>query len=161
MSSINRQQARLQEITRRIHDLQEYSAVIADGSSTMADMMNVPGSMVNRLVMYNGISHNSAMMQVEMQMNNPGFKESLAMTTQGMSPEGLAQYEFMVKSNLYKQAREEFAKREAKFLNQQEKELTMEKERLEASLKMLEADLESAKKARDKGIEMFAPKYVA
>ena len=46
-------------------------------------------------------------------------------------------------------------------VEEEQKVETQEKEKLEALIKMEEADLESAKKARDKGIEQMAPKYVA
>ena len=160
-SSINRHQARLTEITRRISDLQSYAASIADGSISMQDMMDVPASMFGRMFTYAGFSHNQAMMNASTQMNDPGFQAMLGMQTQNMDPQAQQAYMNWVQQSLYKQAREQINKQEARLLNQQEKELTQEKEKLEATIKMEEADLESARKARDKGIEQFAPKYVA
>ena len=83
------------------------------------------------------------------------------MQTKDMDPQFQQDYLRWVQDSLYKQAREQIAKQEARLLNQEEKKLTQEKEKLEATIKMEEADLESARKARDKGIEQMAPKYVA
>lgn len=160
-SSINRHQERLMEITRRISDLQSYAASIADGAISMQDMMNTPASMFGRMFTFAGYSHNQAMMNANMQINDPGFQAMLGMQTQGMDPQAQQAYMNWVQQSMYKQAREQINKQEARLLNQQEKELTQEKEKLEATIKMEEADLESARKARDKGIEQFAPKYVA
>ena len=39
---------RLMNLTRKLEDLQQYAANIADGSVSMSDMMNTPGSMFGR-----------------------------------------------------------------------------------------------------------------
>ena len=44
-SRIYRYQARLQELTRKLSDMQQYAANIADGNVSMSDMMNTPSSM--------------------------------------------------------------------------------------------------------------------
>ena len=157
-SSINRKQARLQEITRRLSDLQQYAANIADGSISMYDMMNTPSSMFGRTAMFMMYSHNAALQNAQM-----NFMQMQPMIMQQMgnaNPAYQQAYMSWVQQSLYKQERERIGKQEAQVLNQQEKEITLEKEKLEASIKMEEAELESAKKARDKGIEQFAPKYV-
>ena len=42
---------RLMNLTRKLSDLQQYAANIGDGSVSMSDMMNTPGSMFNRQLM--------------------------------------------------------------------------------------------------------------
>ena len=154
-------QQRLTEITRRISDLQEYAASIADGSVTLEEMMTVPGSMFGRMFQYMGNSHNQALMYSENQFNNPGFQQALGPQLQQMDPQAQQQYIAWIKHSMYSQAREQIGKQEARLLHQQEKKLVLEKEKLEASIKMDEADLKSSREARDKGIEQMAPKYVA
>ena len=158
-SSINKHQARLMELTRKISDLQDYAASIADGSISMNDLVNTPGSMFGRMFTFAGYSHNQAMMNAQQQFNDPGFQAMLGQQMQNMDPQSQQAYMNWVQQSMYAQARDQINKQEARLLNQQEKQLTQEKEKLEATLKMEEADLKSAKEARDKGIEQFAPKY--
>lgn len=160
-SSINRHQERLMEITRRISDMQDYAATIAKGSLTLDDIASAPSSMFGRLLAFSQYSDARAAMMRDAQFNDPGFQAALTMQTQNMAPEILPQYTKWIQDNMYAQARDQVSKEEARMLNLEEKKLTQEKEKLEALIKMEEADLESAKKARDKGIEQMAPKYVA
>lgn len=157
-SRIFSKQERLQELTRKLSDLQQYAANISDGSVSMFDMMNTPGSMFGRSMMFMQYSHNMAIQnsQANLTQMMPILQQQMA----GMDPAAQMQYQTWVQQNLYKQERERFAKMEAKLLNQQEKEIMQEKEKLETSLKMDEAELESAKEAQKKGIEQFKPNYV-
>ena len=43
---------RLMNLTRKLSDLQQYAANVADGSVSMSDMMNTPSSMFGRQMMY-------------------------------------------------------------------------------------------------------------
>ena len=158
-SSLNRKQARLQELTRKLSDLQQYAANIADGSISMYDMMNTPASMFGRTAMFMMYSHNAALQGAQL-----GFSQMQPMLAQQMAnadPNYQQQYMNWVQQNLYNQERERIAKVEAKLLNQQEKEIQQEKEKVETALKMAEAELESTKKAEEEGIKNFAPKYTA
>lgn len=151
-------QARLQNLTRKLSDLQQYAANIADGSISMADMMNTPCSMFGRTMNYMMFSHNAAVQGA--QANFMGMQGMLAQQTAQMDPNAQAQYMAWIQQNLYKQERERFAKMEEKQLNIQEKEIMQEKEKLETQLKMIEAELQSVRDAEKKGIEMFKPNYV-
>lgn len=151
---IYRKQDRLQELTRKLSDLQQYSASIADGSVSMFDLMNCPASMVQRTLMFMNCSHNMAVQNSQM-----NYTQMMPMLTQ-IDPQQQMFYQQWMMQSLYKQEREKFAKMETQLLNQQEKEIMQEKEKLESSLKMDEAELESVKKAEEKGIEQFRPNYV-
>lgn len=157
-SRIFNYQARLQEITRKISDMQQYAANIADGSVSMFDMMNTPASMFGRSMMFMQYSHNTAVQNA--QMNFTGIQPMLTQQMAQMDPNSQMAYQNWVMQNLYKQERERVAKQEAKLLNQQEKELTQDKQKIETALKMAETELESVKEAEKKGIEMFKPNYV-
>lgn len=159
ISQMYRKQERLREITKKIMDLQQYAANIADGSVSMYDMMNTPSSMFGRQVMYMTNSHNMAVQNAQANFTNmaPMFQQQMA----GMDPNSQAMYQNWIMQNLYKQEREKFAKMETKVLNQQEKELMQEKQQIEAQLKMIEQDLESCKQAEDAGIKAFKPNYTA
>ena len=158
-SRIYRYQARLQELTRKLSDMQQYAANIADGNVSMSDMMNTPSSMFGRTMMYMQYSHNSAVAYAQNQFTamQPMFAQQMA----NADPNYQQQYMNWVQQNLYNQERERIAKVEAKLLNQQEKEIQQEKEKVETALKMAEAELESTKKAEEEGIKNFAPKYTA
>ena len=154
-----RYQARLQELTRKLSDLQQYAANIADGSVSMFDMMNTPSSMFGRSMMYMNYSHNMAVQNA--QMNYMGMQPMIAQQIAQMDPQSQMMYQQWIQQNLYKQERERFAKIEAKLLNEQEKEIMQEKEKIESQLKMIEAELQSVRQAEEAGIKAFAPKYVA
>lgn len=64
---------RLMNLTRKLSDLQQYAANIGDGSVSMSDMMNTPGSMFGRQLMYMQYAHNTALFgaQQQMQMMQP------------------------------------------------------------------------------------------
>lgn len=158
ISLIYRKQARIQELTRKLSDLQQYSANIADGSVSMFDMMNTPSSMFGRSMMFMQYSHNMAVQNS--QMNFMQMQPMYQMQMAQMDPNSQMMYQQWIQQNLYKQERERIAKMEAKLLNQQEKEIIQEKQQLETSLKMDEQELESVKEAEKKGIDMFKPNYV-
>lgn len=158
VSLIYRKQARIQELTRKLSDLQQYSANIADGSVSMFDMMNTPSSMFGRSMIFMQYSHNMAVQNS--QMNFMQMQPMYQMQMAQMDPNSQMMYQQWIQQNLYKQERERIAKMEAKLLNQQEKEIIQEKQQLETSLKMDEQELESVKEAEKKGIEMFKPNYV-
>ena len=152
-------QARLQEITRKISDMQQYAANIADRSVSMYDMMNTPSSMFGRTMMYMSYSHNMAVQNS--QMNFMQMQPMIAQQIMQMDPNSQMMYQQWIQQSLYKQERERMAKIEAKLLNQQEKEMMQEKTKIEAQLKMIEQELESVKQAEEAGIKAFAPKYTA
>ena len=156
---INRLQERMMEKTREISDLQQYAAAIGDGSVTVFDMANVPTSMFGRSMMYMQYSHNMALQNS--QMNFTQMQPILAQQIGGMDANAQQQYTAWVQQNLYKQERDRIAKQEAKLLNEQEKRIQQEKDKIETQLKMAEQELESVQKAEEKGIQQFAPKYVA
>lgn len=57
----NELQYRLMNLTRKLSDLQQYAANIADGSVSMNDMMNTPSSMFGRQMMFMQYAHNGAL----------------------------------------------------------------------------------------------------
>ena len=151
---------RLMNLTRKLSDLQQYAANIADGSVSMSDMMNTPGSMFGRQLMYMQYAHNASLFgaQQQMQMMQP----QIAMQMQQMQdPNMQAMYQNWIFKSLYDQQREQIGKQEAKLLNEQEKQIQAEKAKLETQLKMLDQELESCKQAEDKGVEQMKPNYTA
>ena len=150
-------QARLQELTRKLSDMQQYAANIADGSVSMFDMMNTPASMFGRTMMYMTYSHNMAVQNEQMKFMN--LQPVIAHQMMQMDPTSQMMYKQWIQQSLYKQERERMAKIEAKLMNQQEQEIMQEKQKIEAQLKMIEQELESVKQAEEAGIKAFAPKY--
>ena len=150
---------RLMQITKKLSDLQQYSANIGDGSVSMFDMMNTPASMFNRQMMFSMYSHNMALAGA--QQNFMMMQPMMNMQMQQMDPNAQAMYQQWVFQNLYKQQKERINKVEQKLLNQQETQIQQEKAKIESQLKMLDQELQSVSEAENKAIENWKPNYVA
>lgn len=150
---------RLMKLTQKLSDLQQYASNIADGKISMTDMMNTPGSMFYRQMMFMQYAHNGALMgaQQNMMTMNPMIQMQMQ---QIQDPNMLAMYQNWIFKSLYNQQREQIAKREQKLLNEQEKEITAEKEKIETQIKMLDQEYQSVKDAESKAIEQWKPQYV-
>ncbi len=154
--------ARLNEISMKIHDLQQYASNISDGAISMADMASTPASMFNRTLMYMTYAHNGALMGANYNMQQimmlPNVQAQMA---QMQDPNQQAMYQQWIFKNLYAQEREKFSKQETKLLNEQEKELEHEKSKIETELKMLQAELEGVKQGEQEAIKDWKPEFVA
>ncbi|MFQ8626684.1 MAG: hypothetical protein ACLSA2_09660 [Candidatus Gastranaerophilaceae bacterium] len=151
---------RLMNLTRKLSDLQQYAANIADGSVSMSDMMNTPSSMFGRQMMYMQYAHNGALFgaQQKMAMMQP----QIAMQMQQMQdPNYQAMYQQWIFKSLYDQERERMGKQETKLLNEQEKQIQAEKAKLETQLKLLDQELEACKQGEDAAIKQWKPEYTA
>ena len=151
---------RLMNLTRKLSDLQQYAANIADGSVSMSDMMNTPSSMFGRQMMYMQYAHNGALFgaQQKMAMMQP----QIAMQMQQMQdPNYQAKYQQWIFKRLYDQERERMGKQETKLLNEQEKQIQAEKAKLETQLKLLDQELEACKQGEDAAIKQWKPEYTA
>lgn len=153
-------QYRLMNLTRKLSDLQQYAANIADGSVSMSDMMNTPSSMFGRQMMYMQYAHNGAIFGAQQKFGM--MQPMIAMQMQQMQdPNMQAMYQQWIFKNLYDQERERMGKQEAKLLNEQEKQIQQEKAKLETQLKMLEQEYEACKQGEDAGIKAMKPEYTA
>ena len=154
----NELQYRLMNLTRKLSDLQQYAANIADGSVSMNDMMNTPSSMFGRQMMFMQYAHNGALFgaQQKMAMMQP----QIAMQMQQMQdPNMQMMYQQWIFKNLYDQERERMGKQETKLLNEQEKQIQAEKAKLETQLKLLEQEYEACKQGEENEIKMWKPEY--
>ena len=150
---------RLMQVTKKLSDLQQYSANIGDGSVSMFDMMNTPASMFNRQMMFSMYSHNMALAGA--QQNFMMMQPMMNMQMQQMDPSAQAMYQQWVFKNLYQQQKERINKVEQKLLNQQETQIQQEKAKIESQLKMLDKELQSVSEEENKAIENWKPNYVA
>ena len=150
---------RLMQVSKKLSDLQQYSANIGDGSVSMFDMMNTPASMFNRQMMFSMYSHNMALAGA--QQNFMMMQPMMNMQMQQMDPSAQAMYQQWVFKNLYQQQKERINKVEQKLLNQQETQIQQEKAKIESQLKMLDQELQSVSEAENKAIENWKPNYVA
>ena len=151
---------RLMNLTRKLSDMQQYAANIADGSVSMSDMMNTPSSMFGRQMMYMQYAHNGALFgaQQKMAMMQP----QIAMQMQQMQdPNYQAMYQQWIYKSLYDQEREIMGKQETKLLNEQEKQIQAEKAKLETQLKLLDQELEACKQGEDAAVKQWKPEYTA
>ena len=106
---------RLMNITQKLNDLQQYAANIADGSVSMSDMMNTPGSMFGRQLMYMNYAHNMALFGAQQQMAMMGPQIQMQMSQMG-NPAYQLMYQQWVFRGLYEQQRQLAGKQEQKLL---------------------------------------------
>ncbi len=149
---------RLTKLTRKLRDIQQYSATIANGGISIGDLLNSPGSMMGRTMAYLGFAHNSAI--AYMNQNAP-YMQQIYM--QQMGQQQSAQQQQMMQQyimkQLYTQGRDRAMQIETKNLKMEEDRIAQEKEKLETLGKEIDAELKAAKEARDQGIKDMAPKY--
>jgi len=151
---------RLMQITQKLSDLQQYAANIADGSVSMSDMMNTPGSMFGRQLMYMNYAHNMALFGANQQMSMLGPQIQMQMSQMG-NPAYQQMYQQWVFRSLYEQQRQLAGKQEQKLLNEQEKQIQAEKAKIETQLKMLDEELQSVKQGEDAAVKQCKPEYTA
>ncbi len=60
---------RLTKLTKKLRDMQQYAATVGNGSVSIGDLLNSPGSMMGRTMNYLAFAHNSSMQY--MQQNLP------------------------------------------------------------------------------------------
>ena len=80
---------------------------------------------------------------------------------QQQNPQQAQMMQNYIMRSLYTQGRERAAQIEEKNLHAEEARLGNEKAKQETLLAEISQELKAAKEARDKDIEMFAPKYTA
>ncbi len=144
-------------ISKRLRDMHQYAANIANGAISLDDMMNVPGSMFGRQMYYMQSSDMFSKQYAQNTMMQMG--PMLTMQKAQMAPQQQMMYDNWVFQSLYKQGREQALKREEKLLNVQEQEIAQEKEKLEMQAKMIEQELEACKQAEKDEIKRLAPNY--
>ena len=149
---------RLAKLTKRLRDVQQYAATIANGGISIGDLLNSPGSMMGRTLGYLGFAHNSAI--AYMNQNAP-MMQQLWMQQLGpnQNPQQQQMMNMYILRQLYMQGRERAMQIETRNLKLEEDRLQQEKDKLEALGKSIEEELKSAKEARDQGIKDMAPKY--
>lgn len=152
---------RLTRLTRKLRDMQQYAATIGNGSVSIGDLLNSPGSMMGRTMNYLAFAHNSSMqyMQQNLPLMQQMYQQQMAQMQQ--NPQQQQQMQNYMMRMLYMQGRDRAAQIEEKNLNEEEQRIAQEKERLETLLAEVNQELKSAKEARDQGIKDMAPKYVA
>lgn len=151
---------RLMKLTKKLRDMQQYAATVGNGSVSIGDLLNSPGSMMGRTMNYLAFAHNSSMqyMQQNLPLMQQMYQQQMA---QQQNPQQQQMMQNYMMKMLYMQGRDRAAQIEAKNLNMEEQRIAQEKEKLETQLAEVNQELKSAKEARDQGIKDMAPKYVA
>ena len=151
---------RLMKLTKKLRDMQQYAATVGNGSVSIGDLLNSPGSMMGRTMNYLAFAHNSSMqyMQQNLPLMQQMYQQQMA---QQQNPQQQQMMQNYMMKMLYMQGRDRSAQIEAKNLNMEEQRIAQEKEKLETQLAEVNQELKSAKEARDQGIKDMAPKYVA
>ena len=149
---------RLTKLTKKLRDMQQYAATVGNGSVSIGDLLNSPGSMMGRTMNYLAFAHNSSMqyMQQNLPLMQQMYQQQMA---QQQNPQQQQMMQNYMMKMLYMQGRDRAAQIEAKNLNMEEQRIAQEK--LETQLAEVNQELKSAKEARDQGIKDMAPKYVA
>ena len=151
---------RLTKLTKKLRDMQQYAATVGNGSVSIGDLLNSPGSMMGKTMNYLSFAHNSSMqyMQQNLPLMQQMYQQQMA---QQQNPQQQQMMQNYMMKMLYMQGRDRAAQIEAKNLNMEEQRIAQEKEKLETQLAEVNQELKSAKEARDQGIKDMAPKYVA
>lgn len=151
---------RLTKLTKKLRDMQQYAATVGNGSVSIGDLLNSPGSMMGRTMNYLSFAHNSSMqyMQQNLPLMQQMYQQQMA---QQQNPQQQQMMQNYMMKMLYMQGRDRAAQIEAKNLNMEEQRIAQEKEKLETQLAEVNQELKSAKEARDQGIKDMAPKYIA
>lgn len=151
---------RLTKLTKKLRDMQQYAATVGNGSVSIGDLLNSPGSMMGRTMNYLAFAHNSSMqyMQQNLPLMQQMYQQQMA---QQQNPQQQQMMQNYMMKMLYMQGRDRAAQIEAKNLNMEEQRIAQEKEKLETQLAEVNQEIKSAKEARDQGIKDMAPKYVA
>lgn len=151
---------RLTKLTKKLRNMQQYAATVGNGSVSIGDLLNSPGSMMGRTMNYLAFAHNSSMqyMQQNLPLMQQMYQQQMA---QQQNPQQQQMMQNYMMKMLYMQGRDRAAQIEAKNLNMEEQRIAQEKEKLETQLAEVNQELKSAKEARDQGIKDMAPKYVA
>ena len=151
---------RLTKLTKKLRVMQQYAATVGNGSVSIGDLLNSPGSMMGRTMNYLAFAHNSSMqyMQQNLPLMQQMYQQQMA---QQQNPQQQQMMQNYMMKMLYMQGRDRAAQIEAKNLNMEEQRIAQEKEKLETQLAEVNQELKSAKEARDQGIKDMAPKYVA
>lgn len=152
---------RLMNLSRKLTDLQQYASNIADGSISMSDMMNTPGSMFGRQLMFMQYAHNGALMGAQQQMAMMGPMMQMQMMQMQNNPQMQAMYQQWIFKSLYNQQREQMGKQEQKLLNEQEKQIQAEKLKLETQLKLIDQEYDACKQGEDNAVKNWKPEYTA
>lgn len=160
ISAKNRKNYRLMQLNMELQDLKSYGTNIADGGLSLSEMMSAPSSMFQRQMQYMMASSQYCQMSAQNQMaqmaSNPMYQQMMA---QSQNAQLQQQYQMMMYRSFYKQAQEQFAKYEAKLLNEKEKEMSKEKLALETELAMIEEEIKATKEAVKNDVQNFVPQY--
>lgn len=160
MHQKNNAEYRLTRITKKLRDVQQYAATIANGGISIGDLLNSPGSMLGRTMNYLGFAHNSAL--AYMNQNAPYMQQMyMNQMGQGQNAQQQQQMQEYIMRQLYQQGRERAMQVETRNLKLEEDRITQEKEKTQTLLTEIEAELKAAREARDQGIKDMAPKYTA
>jgi len=161
MAQKGRIQYTLAKISKRLRDLQQYSTMVSNGGVSIGQLLASPGSTMGRTMAYLSFAHNSSMQY--MQQNAPIMMQMYGQQLMGQqqNPQQAQMMQNYIMRSLYQQGRERAAQIEEKNLHAEESRLGQEKEKQETLLAEITQELKAAKEARDKDIEMFAPKYTA
>ena len=152
---------RLMQLTQKLSELQQYAANIADGSVSMSDMLNTPGTMFGRQMMYMQYAHNGALFGAQQKMAMMQPMIAMQMQQMGNNPAYQQMYQNWIFNSLYEQERQRMGKQEQKLLNEQEKQIQAEKLKIETQLKLLDQELESVKEGENKAVQQWKPEYTA
>lgn len=149
---------RLSKLTKKLRDVQQYATTVGNGSISIGELLNSPGSMMGRTMNYLAFAHNNSLQY--MQQNAP-YMQQMYMQQMGQqqNPQQQQMMQNYIMRSLYMQGRERAAQIETRNLNQEEQRMQQEKEKLETLGQEIAQELKSAREARDQGIKDMAPKY--
>lgn len=160
---INQLEFQLMQKQQAKNELSTYAASVADGSISFEDLSNCPSQLFGRMTQFMFNSHNAAMINAQggmAQMQAAGMIGGAQGTDQAAIQQQQA-YNQLVFQNLYKQQREQYAKYEARVLNEQEKQMDQEVLKLQNELTLVQNEYASLSKAVDSAAQNDTAQYIA
>ncbi len=153
----HRIEARLQELSQKLIDIQEYAAAIANSSTSLDTMANVPASMFGRLTRFTANADAVA-------TQNAQSKYWFMQQTQGAIPnfngdvQSQQLYNWQLQNSLFENERKTLVDAETKKLHAEETKIEAEKAQLKTRLDLLEKQQKEENDRYDKGLQSFFAK---
>lgn len=156
ISQISNIEQQLVEANQRLLALHSFASNISDGTISMDDIMNTPGTMFDRTMMFTQNSHmaayNGAQQKMAYLMRMPGAMPQIA------DPRAQQMYMQAMFKNLYDQNKQMVVQQEQKKLNVEETKIQQQIAQLEARKKMYEKLLDNNKQSQASSIDRFFSK---
>lgn len=149
---------RLMQLRQKQMDLQTYAANIADGTTSLNDLLTTPSALFPRMMQFMQYSNAYAAQAAQQKFAMMGMMGAFNQLG-AMPPQQQQMYQSIMMQQLMKQEQETISRSEQKRLNVEDKKIEQEIARLETQLKMIDAEEQGLERGEDAGIKSSTPRY--